>query len=1167
MSKKHLLQLFLASSLCFGISTSFAQTVNKVFKNAPLRTVLTQIEQQTGCSVVYKHDDVNENQKVTLNLKDVPVVEALQQILGSTYEVKLKNKMLIITLKRKNTETSPVSDKKIEITGTILDEHGEPLIGAVVSAKGLSLGISTDINGNYHLKNVPENAILKVSSLGYISQEYAATDNRLKKIVLKENKQQLNEVVVVGYGSQKKANLTGAVASIGADEINKRPVASAAGALQGADPSVNLTLNSGSLDADYKIDIRGVASINGGSPLILADGMEVSLNQINPNDIESISVLKDASAASIYGAKASSGVILITTKKGQNNNGKATITYNGRIGWRQNTTTTDFISNGYDYVSLINRFYSAYNNKPWFTYDDEEMQYLLDRKNDHTEQVDRPWVMTNDNGQYLYYANFDWYNYLFRTTRPEQEQNISVAGGNSQIKYFASGRFLTQDGIFKIYPDRYYNYSFRVNLQSQLSKKLSLTTNVNLNINRYQYAGYEDEQQTMYFLNYNVYPNVVPTNPDGSIVQYINQTTGNSPLGGGHAGFLTANMARNSRQKRDFIVSNQLDYQVFNDLVLTASYAYKVRNDLNKHRNMPFSYSRQQGITTTFTSGTIYDYYKENHSEFNDHNLNLYATYSHSLRNSHHIKALIGTQYEDYRKETLSVKRNDLLSQALSSLSVATGESVIRQEIGAFRTLGFFSRLNYDFMGKYLVELSGRWDGTSRFAAQSRWGFFPSASLGWRVSEEHFFQPLQSFWNNAKLRLSIGSLGNQQVNYYSYFNQISTDNLMSYTFDGQNRSFYAKVSDPISDNLTWETVKTYNLGVDMSFFKNRLTLTADFFVRKTENMLTRSLTLPSVYGAPTPKANSADLRTTGYEIYLSWNDRLKLNGKDLTYSIAATLGDYQSVITKFNNPQKLISDYYVGMKIGEIWGYHVEGLFRSDEEAAAYQANINDRSVNGRIYNSKVDNYLRAGDLRFADLDGDKLISEGSGTVSHPGDKKIIGNSLPRYSYSLRLGATYEGFDLSVFFQGIGKQNWYPTYYSYNFWGPYTLPMVSFIEKNFANNVWQADQPNAYFPRPRGYQAGSGGALNTVNDRYLQNAAYLRLKNLSLGYTFVLKNNIAQSIRIYFTGENLFYWSPLKKYTRGIDPELVNSTATYQPGSGLGYGFSKSFSFGIDVKF
>lgn len=1156
-----------ASCFCLllaGQMTLSAQNVSFSSNKVTLKSAFEKIEKESKYKIAYNSSQLDANRSVTLTKKSDDVFGMLNQLLkGTNFTYEMEGNYIVIKPQQK--AKSQAHGKKIKVRGVVKDETGEPVIGATVMEKGTTTnGVVTDLDGNYTIE-IPADGMLAVSYIGCKDQDIKVNGREVINVNLADDNKVLSEVVVVGYGTQKKANLTGAVSMITADDINNRPVSNAAGALQGADPSVNLTFNSGSLDSGYSIDIRGVASINGGSPLVLADGMEVNLSQINPNDIESISVLKDASASAIYGAKASSGVILITTKSGKDSEGKASISYNGRVGWKQNTTSTDFIHTGYDHVNIVNQFYEAYQGKLMANYTDKDLQMLYDRRNDKTENPDRPWTVVGDDGKY-YYGNFDWYDYFYRKTRPEQEHNISVTGGNDKVNYFASGRFFTQDGIFNIYKDNYQNVSFRGKLNAKLSKHLSYSVNFNYNKTAYKYAGFYNEQQTISSLQSNILSSFVPRNPDGSVVQYTNQLTSNSPLGSGHAGFLTANEARNSRENKYWIVANQLDYKVFDDLILTASYAYKNRNYIYKRRSMPFEYSRAEGATATFTSGTITDYYQEGHMQIDDNNLNIYGTYTHVWDKKHNFKVVAGGQYEDYRTTDLSVKKNDLLSKDLSSFTVAQGETTVGQDISAYRTLGYFARVNYDYEGKYLAEISGRWDGTSKFASKDRWGFFPSASIGWRMSSEKFWNKLLPVVNNAKFRFSVGSLGNQQVSNYAYFDQIYTDNKMSYTFDGLNKAYYASVSSPLSSSLTWETVSTYNWGLDLGFLDSKLTLTADIYIRDTKDMLTHSITLPSVFGATTPKENCADLRTNGWELYIGWQDKFNLAGKPFHYNVSATIGDYKSKITKFNNPDKLISDYYEGMTLGEIWGYKVAGLFATDEEAAAYQAKINDKAVNGRVYSSKKDNHLMAGDVKFMDLDGDNVISEGSGTVADPGDKRIIGNSLPRYSYSFRLGADWNGIDFNAFFQGVGKRNWYPTTYAYDFWGPYSFPSLSFIHKDFTDNVWSEDNQGAYFPRPRGYASYSGGALGVANDRYLQNAAYLRLKNLTVGYTIPISKKIINSLRVYFTAENLFYWSPLKKYCKTVDPEMIYASS-YNSGSGVGYSYSKSFSFGLDIKF
>lgn len=1152
-----LLTLFFSMHICAQINVNV--------ENQPIRQIIKTIEQQTEYTFFFNENLKGLDASTTLNLSNQPIEKTLSQLFKHTnISYQIEGKTVVLTQKK---DISAPQQATKTVSGNVVDHTGEPIIGATITVKGKTgVGTTTDFDGNFTLPNVPTNATILISYVGYKTIELSADSPQLSKLTLQEDTEILDEVVVVGYGAMKKTNLTGAVSSISGKEINERPVVSAATALQGADPSLNITLNTGSPAAGYSVNIRGVMSINGGSPLILLDGVETSLTQINPNDIESISVLKDTSSSAIYGAKASSGVVLITTKKGTKSK-DAKIAYAGRYGISKNTTSDDYITTGYDHVNLVNRFYKVYKGRDMFKFSDDDLKMLMERRNDKYENPDRPWTVVGDNGNYYYYGNFDWYNYFYNSSRPQQEHNLSISGGTDKVNYYISGRYLQQDGIFKIYPDKYDNLSFRGNLDAELTSWLQYSMNVNYNINKYKYAGYRNEQQSIHSLQSNINSVFIPQNPDNSIVQYVNQMAVNSPLGAGHGGFLTANKARNSRGNNQLILSNQFQVSLFDGFVLTVSHAYRNYIRLNKHRSLPFQYSRQKGIFQKFTSGTIYNEYREIHYDSKMHNFNTYGTYDKSFDENHNLTVVLGTQFEDFHRVNNELIQRDLLNDNLSSFSIATGEAEIKQSIGSYATLGYFGRINYDYKGKYLFEISGRYDGSSRFAPTDRWGFFPSGSAGWRISEEKFWEPLSWFWENAKLRLSYGNLGNQQVNDYSYIDQISTDNTMKYTFDGSTTANYASVSAPISSSLTWETVVTYNFGLDLGFLRNRLNLTADYFIRDTKNMLTPSLTLPSVYGAKTPKENAADLRTTGWELQASWRNSFQLAGKLFNYNISATMGDYITKITKFNNPDKLISDFYEGQRMGEIWGYRVGGLFDTDDEAASYQAKINDKAVNNRVYSSKMENKLLAGDVWFKDLNGDKIISEGAGTVDNPGDKEIIGNSLPRYSYSFKLSANWNNIEVSTFFQGVGKQDWYPSTYAYNFWGPFSFPSLSFIHKDFLTNTWSTENTNAYFPRPRGYETYSAGALGVVNDRYLQDVSYLRLKNLTVSYTLPVLKKTFQQFKVYFTGENLFYWSALKKYSKTVDPELTNTSSTYKSGSGTGYTYSKSYSVGLNIIF
>ena len=1156
----------------FGFLNLSAQeqlvTIN--LRNATLKELFSTIEKQTTYRFAYRNVVIDNKKDITILLRDVDVSKVLKIAFEDrNLDYNIVSKTSIVVSDKKQSELTV--DDNIDVHGTVVDDSGEPIIGANIIVKGATQGTISDVNGEFMMK-APKFGILQITYIGYETKEVNIAGNSFLRISIQENAKTLDEVVVVGYGTQKKINLTGAVSTISAKELNNRPVVSAANALQGADPAVNINFGTGSPESNYNIDIRGSVSINAGNPLILADGIEVSLKQINPNDIESVSILKDASATAIYGTKASAGVVLITTKRGGSATGKAIINYSGRYGLAQNTTSTDFITTGYDHVVLSNRFYNAYNGVDMFLYADEELQKLYDRRNDKTEQPERPWVEVGPDGKYYYYANFDWYGYYYNRTRAQQEHNITVNGGNDQFNYYVSGRYLNQEGVFRIYGDSFEDYSFRTKMSVKFNPWLRYSNNINFDKSEMQFPGQAGYEQTISALQANTSASFLPRNPDGTIVQYTNQLYANSPLGTGYSGAMTANNTKNSKITRYIILSNQLDFDLTKNLTLTALYGYRMRDPINRYRNNTFEYSRVLGETATFSSGAVANVYTENRYSETQSNTDVFATYSNTFNNEHNLTIVGGTQFLDYKYSTLQASQTNLVNESIASFQVATGNMTISQNINTLRTLGFFGRVNYDYNSKYLFEISARADGSSRFQPGSRWAFFPSASAGWRISEESFFEPLRSSWNNLKLRLSSGSLGNQQTSsYYEYIDQIQIVTMNDYTFDNDSKTNRTTVSNPISANLTWETVSTYNLGLDMAFLNNRLNLTTDLYIRDTKDMLIPTRTLPNVYGAATPRENAANLRTKGYEILVRWNDSFVLSGEKFNYGISATLGDYLTRITKFHNPDKLLSSHYEGKTLGEIWGYRVEGLFKTDEEAAEYQANIDDKAVNQRVYNSKgeVGNYLRAGDVKFMDLNDDKIISEGSGTVDDPGDREIIGNSLPRYSYSFRFDLAWKNFDISAFFQGVGKRDWYPSagQSAFDFWGPYAFPSTSFIHVDFEKNNWTEENQDAYFPRQRGYQAYVGGSLAEINDRYLQNVSYLRFKNLTIGYTAPILKKYLEQVRFSITGENLWYWSPLKKYNKTVDPELAITSSTYNTNSGVGYFYSQTISINLGVTF
>lgn len=1073
--------------------------------------------------------------------------------------------------------------------GIVVDDNGEPLIGVGLLITGTQNGTFTDIDGRFVFEkpNFPLN--LTVSYIGFDDKNITLTGQEAQPytIELSNSQAALDEVVVVGYGTQKKSSLSGSVSIVSGKEINSRPVVSAANALQGADPSMNISFGTGSPEGGYNLNIRGTISLNGGSPLVLADGVEVELSQINPNDIESVSVLKDASSCAIYGAKASAGVVLITTKQGKRGD-NSMVTYSGRMGWQSNTTSTDFITSGYDHVTLVNRFMndSSDGTRTIFLYTEDNggLQKLYDRRNDVTEHPDRPWVETDEKGKYMYYGNYDWYGLFYRRVRPQTEHNVSISGGSEKISYYASARYLYQKGMFNVSDDTYQDFSTRAKISAKVKDWLKYSTNISYRRNDYSYGGYENYEGSILALQANISPAFLPYNPDGTIVQYVNQLGKNSPMGSGRVGLLTSGVATNSKVNSYFTMTHSLDFYIAEPFFITATYDYREQNGLRKHRNNTFEYSRTKDVIEVFTAGSVINTYKEVTSGYAGHSVNVFGTFQKSFA-EHNLKIVAGGQWEKYRKFSTTVAQDGLTADDLASFAVAAGTiQPIDQSINAYQTLGFFTRVNYDWNNRYILEASIRADGSSRFAPSSRWGFFPSASAAWRLSEEPFYKPIKGVMNDAKVRFSLGSLGNQQVDYYSYMDLISAGNTFDYSFDGITKGTYSSVSAPKSSNLTWETITTYDLGVDLAFLNSRLTVVADGYIRDTKNMLTNSLTLPDVYGASSPKENCADLRTTGWEISVGWNDSFSLLGSEFKYNANVTVGDYLTKITRYHNPDGILptyngfssasSNYYVGMTLGEIWGYRVDGLFKTDHEAAQYQATVDDKLVNKRVYDGKgpAGARLRAGDVRFRDVDGDGKITKGAGTLASHGDLEIIGNALPRYNYSFRLGFNWYGLDVSAFFQGVGHRDWYPPagQAAYDFWGPYAFPPTSFISKNFAKNVWSETNRNAYFPRARGYTAYTNGSLGTVNDRYLQNLAYLRLKNVTIGYSLPekwMKKIKFQQIRFYVTGENLCYWSPLTKYTDIMDPEIAGTSGTSTDGSGVGYAFPRTISVGVEIKF
>ncbi len=1081
------------------------------------------------------------------------------------------------------------------VSGKVLDSAQQPLPGVGVVQEGTTNGTITNADGSWTLKVPARDVVLVFSSLGYATQTVNVPVAQGEvNVTLADDDMLLEETIVVGYGTQKKVNLTGAVTAVESKELENRTAHSLSNMLQGSVPGLNITTSSGNPGSTGSLNIRGFTSINGADPLVLIDGAVGNINRVNPNDVESISVIKDAAAAAVYGARAAFGVILVTTKKGAKSDGKSTVRYSGRFGWEEPTTSTDYETRGYWSVYTINKFRMASEGSNYVLYSDADMMQLLARVNDKVENPERPWVVRetrNGKDQWVYYGNNDWWHSLFNDQHPVQQHNISISGGNKSVRYFLSGGFDQQTGIIKQRPDVFHKINLRSKIDFDINKYMRLSNNTSFYSSLYDFIGVDSIQNAIAYSSAHALPIFPLKNPDGSWVYLPPSGVLNGSYAvcnGRHIVFGEAKDV-NYNRRSDFANTTELTIKPFKGMSIVGNFTYRLNQSRDTSRRTKLPY-RQYPDTDMqyYDSGAGQDHLTEDITTYNYYSANLYATYENTFGEGHHLTVMGGGNYETQNSKSVGGEALYLLSEDLSDFDLVgaapDGSTVMSVSGGQseYALLGFFGRINYDYKGRYLFEVSGRYDGTSRFARGHRWGFFPSASAGWRISEEPFFKPLKSTINNLKLRASFGTLGNQNVSNYLYIRSINVNDFAHYSFgESATVAKYANVTAPNAGDLTWETSEQWNVGLDAALLNNRLEFTAEAYIRDTKNMLTDGIALPNLYGADPPKQNTADLRTRGYELSLSWRDQIEIGGRPFGYNIRGTLSDYDSHITRYDNESKTFAkDYYVGMRIGEIWGFVANDLFMTDEEAAEYASQVDLSYVVGKVPNGQ----WKAGDLKYEDIGGkitrdedgniisnepDGIIGIGANSADDPGDRKIIGNSLPSMNYGITFGFDYLGFDASVFFQGTGNHYWYPSGRSFAFWGPFSQPMTSYLPKDFIHQCWDYDNTDAYFPRAVAYYAYNGkGQLNYANTRYLQNIRYLRLKNLSVGYTVpkkITRKIGLEKFRVYFSGENLAYWSPLKKHSIYIDPEgAFNRDSNYNRAF---YPWQKTYMFGIDITF
>ena len=1059
-----------------------------------------------------------------------------------------------------------ISAQNVQLSGKVSDAQGEPLLGAGVLVKGTTTGTVTDFEGAFSL-SVSPGTVLEISSIGFKTKEITVDAGMTEplSIVLDVDSNLLDEVVVVGYGTVKKRDLVGSVDAVTSKQFEKRSNPSISRSLQGAIPNLNISMRDGKPSRSATINVRGTGSIgSGGSALVLIDGVEGDLETVNPQDIESVSVLKDASSTAIYGARGAFGVILVTTKNASE--GKVNVTYNGNVSVNRRTVIPQLVTDGYTWVRGYMAAWDGYYNgsRPYnntinniVPFSDDYLAELERRSTDYS--LER--VRLNDDGMYEYFGNTDWHSLFYKDANMSQEHNLSVSGGNKTLTYYVSGRYYGQDGIYRVGDENYNQYNIRD--KGSLRIRPWLRINQNLDFTRVDYHQpmlYYSNQLVQRMIEHSGQPVTLPKNPDG--------TWTHAAVLNGYAGFAEGTSYQHEKTltlKDKFSV----DIDIIKDILkLQGDFSYiYTRRERDRVTN---KYTGHTGAQSTVTVNESQGSTRQNVRYDTDYIAsNIYTELTPPIGKNNTLKILAGWNLETKDYHTLTVKREGLTIADKPSFSLMDGLTDDPSEGGyKWSYVGIFGRINYSYKGRYLAEVSARYDGSSKFPENSKWGFFPSASLGWRINEEKFMHWAKDWMNNLKLRISAGAMGNGNISPYQYIDYMSLST--SSTVIGSALDTYTQAPGAVPLSLTWERAVTYDVGLDIDVLGDRLSFGSDLYRRVTDDMYTTGVALPAVFGTASPKGNNASMRTDGWELSIGWRDRFRLGGSDFGYNLKFMLWDSRTFVTKYINPTGSLSDYYVGKEIGEIWGYRVEGLFRD-------QADIDSHAKQSFLQSS--DKVTRPGEVKFADLNGDGVIDRGTYTLDNHGDMEIIGNTSPRYSYGINLGADWKGFSLSIFLQGIGKKNWYPRYDSGYFWGQYNRPFGYMLKAHTGSNVYRAELDNydtAYWPKYAAYQTHQSSVnrpLSYANDRYMQNAAYIRVKNVTLDYSFpqrTLEKLHIASLKVFISGENLFTWSPMFRITQNYDPEVISSgDSDFRTSEGDGYSYPmlRKVTLGVTVSF
>ncbi|MCQ2115547.1 MAG: TonB-dependent receptor [Bacteroidales bacterium] len=1105
------------------------------------------------------------------------------------------------------------------VSGVVRDSNNEPIIGAAVIVKGTTTGALTDADGAYSLK-AKGDAVLVCQLFGYKSQEVSVNNRAKVDFVLEDDSEMLNETVVVGYGTLKKTQLVGSVENLSGDAIEDRPNPNIARSLQGQVAGLNIVQVDGKASHSGNIYIRGNKTTTytrtnfnssasgsshsigtGGSALVLIDGVEGSLSDVNPSDIETVAVLKDASSAAVYGSRGAFGVILVTTKNADNE--KFSLTYNGAYSYNRRSIMWEdnIVTDGLQWTEAFYEFYAGDTQTPTasgkvpstantFTIGSDYLERLRARRAAGNYNV-----YDDYNGVYAYYGNTNWLAEFYKRGYSSTTQDISLRGSTKKLSYSLTGRYYGQEGIYKIGDDIFNTFNVRSKAKLQVTDWLSIDNNTALFRSHQKQPMFTTSSVLGKQIEQHGQPIFVPYNEDGTWTLSANKTAFTS--------FAEGNTGQTDN-KVNIVTSTGVNIDIIkNVLKIRGDFSYKYTMQTKERYRAPLTFFLSPTASTEYVP-TASSYKSRWTYEYNYITANVVGTWTPKLGDKHDLNVVGGWNLENYEYERNYIQRKGMLfPDKYMSFELFDSETMaaanLEQYDRSFGTVGFFARINYTFLKRYILEASARADGSSKFPANQRWGFFPSASLGWRLSEEPWMKWSRSWLDNFKIRANYGSLGNGDINAYYFLETMGIDKTGIPVNGG--KANYTTVPSPIPATLTWETVTTYDIGLDADFLKSRLSFSGDIYRRYNSDLICVGPEIPDVYGASAPKGNYGELMTQGWELTLSWRDSFKLAGKDFNYSIKGSVWDSRTFMTKYTGVSGNILGYYTGKEIGEIWGFRTDGYFLNYTEANNWATDS---------YHKNGSNFREyAGDLKFIDINGDGTINYGrqsyavneeTGEVTFDvGDLERLGNITPRYQFGLNLDFKWNGIGLSMFFQGVGHRDWYPAVESGYFWGSYNRPYSPYLMKNQVgdnyvhinytnadgsiNPYWEVTNADKkpYWTRRVAYSANRNvGPLTVENDYYMQNAAYIRLKNLTIDYTLpkaITQKVKLQNVKFYCTMENLFTWSPIMKHTNMFDPEVIGTGDTdfdssSQYGlSGVGDGYSypmlKSFTFGVNLTF